>query len=458
MTDEGRQDGESAEATADDHGGRTHWTSGAHAIASIGPQCERLVIRHLGTDGSLYIGDDVAITFAAALKNSFTDEGAAAILEETLKRLTTEPQLVDLPQLNIWLAAHAQHPADVMECLKVVPPDGFRVTRLLSQAGNHKTVFLADWTLHQKEVVLKRVNTGDATRDREAEALYQNHRNILQTHKTENAQGEIFLYEDRVFPLTDETRSDGLEDAVNLIHDIASALVFVHDRRKVHADVKPDNIARYQGRFVLLDFGVCQTFDEFSSRPNPTGTIRTRAPELLSGEEIANPAAIDVWALGATLFNVATGRFPLFETNEILPRKSDDVGRKALETTLRQRVAESFDDHVTLADVPHELRELLAMCLQRSPEARPTASNIVQYCEKQLAAHVQDSEGSSLLSPSIQLQQLIANFDTRAVALMPPERRAALARRLGELGSLVTDDELSDRTDRLKTATEEHRA
>jgi serine/threonine protein kinase len=133
--------------------------------------------------------------------------------------------------------------------------------------------------------------------------------------------------------LNDGWTSKGIEEAANLLRDIASALAFIQGKQLVHGDVKPDNIGFEDGRYILLDFGICRSEEAFSEDSTPTGSLRTRAPELLLGIQTHSHAS-DLWALGATVYNAVTGRFPLLDVGEQPPRVSDGSRRKVFEKAL----------------------------------------------------------------------------------------------------------------------------
>ncbi len=92
--------------------------------------------------------------------------------------------------------------------------------------------------------------------------------------------------------------------------DIAEALEFLHAHRILHLDVKPSNIAIRRdppSHAVLLDFGLWR-----KAGPPATGRLRGSlpfmAPEYFSGGELG--PWTDAYALGVTLYRLATGRFP----------------------------------------------------------------------------------------------------------------------------------------------------
>jgi serine/threonine-protein kinase len=153
---------------------------------------------------------------------------------------------------------------------------------------------------------------------------------------------------------------------------IADALESAHDRGIVHRDLKPQNVQiAHDGNVKLLDFGLARAFAPDGPRPgapddSPTisavmtgaevilGTAAYMSPEQARGKLVDRRA--DIWAFGVVLFEMLTGK-RLFEgegTSDILA------------SVLRQDVPW---DRLP-RDVPADLRDLLARCLERDPRLR----------------------------------------------------------------------------------------
>ena len=92
---------------------------------------------------------------------------------------------------------------------------------------------------------------------------------------------------------------------------IIQALRFCHSQGIAHRDVKPSNILidKY-GRAKLADFGLAQHFNNNSALINTfNGSIPFLAPEILLMQPY-DPMKADVWALGVTFYEMASGKLP----------------------------------------------------------------------------------------------------------------------------------------------------
>jgi serine/threonine protein kinase len=432
------------------------WNQGAYALASIGPTSAGVVGSWISEHGGLPLEDVTLRDLERSLSESFDDAQAADLLL-TIFEMSAAGADIPAVQLKQWMRAHAHNPASVIECLKVTPPPGITISQLLSRAGSQKLVFLADWKLQQREIVLKRLITPLDERSKivereiQAHPLKFQHPHIIQTHFMSNESGEVFLVEERLSQiLGDGWRAGGTEQASNLLSEMASALDFLHSNHNlVHGDIKPDNIGIREEQFVLLDFGIARPADEYTGAVTPTGSLRTRAPELLCGDRIMDPKKVDVWALGATVFNSLIGRFPLFrEDDPPPPRITRPDERAAFETKLQERISNEWDALVDLQPVDEPLRSILARSLERDPENRAGSDEIVEYARTELQAYIRSTiEGG--LSPLHELDQLLVNVDLGAVDTMPIPVRYRLVDRLKALRALPPCEGRSDEVDRL---------
>jgi serine/threonine-protein kinase len=114
---------------------------------------------------------------------------------------------------------------------------------------------------------------------------------------------------------------------VDMLGQVLDALDYIHTRKIVHCDVKPDNIFitrdPYNRRLVivkLIDFGVCRSLEPFERPQEISGDPRYMAPEqaLLAGPF---DHRADFYALGVTLFEMITGRHPFEEHLDAEPEQ-----------------------------------------------------------------------------------------------------------------------------------------
>src|SRR5512147_2919295 len=185
----------------------------------------------------------------------------------------------------------------------------------------------AVWRAHDErtgeQVALKQIHphlvadpTARARLEREAEALrLVDHPAIARPRDVIDDPDRPALVMDFVDgrPLADRIADGPLpsEEAVATARTIADAVAVAHRHGIVHRDIKPANIlVEDDGALHLVDFGIASLGasapDGLTDASSMVGTLRYAAPERLAGEP-ASPRS-DVWALGAVLYEMLTGR------------------------------------------------------------------------------------------------------------------------------------------------------
>ncbi|HET8938905.1 MAG TPA: serine/threonine-protein kinase [Polyangiales bacterium] len=159
-----------------------------------------------------------------------------------------------------------------------------------------------------------------------------------------------------------------LTQAVDFILQALEAIAEAHAQQIVHRDIKPANLfatrtAAGDSMIKVLDFGLAKTsptFDTLSpgitERGAVLGTPSYMSPEQFMDAQEADVRS-DVWALGATLFELLTGTPPF--TGGSLPAVYRAVMQRPV-PTLRS----------VIPDLPEELEKVVATCLTREPESR----------------------------------------------------------------------------------------
>ncbi|XP_041719299.1 striated muscle preferentially expressed protein kinase [Coregonus clupeaformis] len=106
------------------------------------------------------------------------------------------------------------------------------------------------------------------------------------------------------------------DDVVGYIVQVLQGLDYLHNRRILHLDIKPENIIiTYMNMVKIIDFGSAQTFNPlFLKQFNPpVGTLEFMSPEMLKGD-VVGPSA-DIWSVGVLTFIMLSGRLPFMEND-----------------------------------------------------------------------------------------------------------------------------------------------
>ena len=223
------------------------------------------------------------------------------------------------------------------------------------------------------------------------------------------------------------TQSVGV--ACEWIRQTATALRAVHDAGLVHRDLKPSNLVLTEmKRIKLLDFGLVREYASTRTQSNAVlGSLDFIAPEQLAAAATAGPA-VDIYALGVTLFWLLTGRLPLPQATT--PKEAADVLRSATPQRLRE----------LLPDAPMDLDSLLGKMLAKNPIERPTAGKVAATLAKFAIASVDvlseatpaDGDGDSVRATIDQLEKSLrsktADVDAARAAVLTALAATAAAR------------------------------
>lgn len=258
--------------------------------------------------------------------------------------------------------------------------------RILAQigAGGMGVVYKAYDQQLEREVALKLLPQGlladEVARKRfrkEALALARlNHPNIATIFEFGNEGGLDFLVTEYIPGITLDTKlSSGplnTDEAIRLGVQLATGLAEAHSQGLIHRDLKPGNLrVAPDGRLKILDFGLAElaprlrsddvTASLLTQTSQYAGTLPYMAPEQLRGA-LAD-ARTDIWAAGAVLYEMATGKRPFPESgapllinailnsdpvpasqiNKKVPSGLDQVVLKALQKDPPRRYQSAFE-------------------------------------------------------------------------------------------------------------------
>ncbi|MFE0444327.1 serine/threonine-protein kinase [Streptomyces fungicidicus] len=153
-----------------------------------------------------------------------------------------------------------------------------------------------------------------------------------------------------------------------LLREAASGLAAVHALDMVHRDIKPSNVMLTLDGLTLIDFGVARAAEQsqLTRTGMVVGTPAYMSPEQASGAR-RSTGAVDVFALGSVLAYAASGRPPF----------GDESGHGVL-----YRIVHEEPDLDAVRALDPELAEVVAACLDKDYEGRPTAAELVELAER----------------------------------------------------------------------------
>lgn len=146
--------------------------------------------------------------------------------------------------------------------------------------------------------------------------------------------------------------------------DVLLGIEYLHYQKIIHRDIKPSNLLLGDdGHIKIADFGVSNVFEGNDALlSDSAGTPAFMAPETLTDQDLRfSGKALDIWAMGVTLFCFIFGRCP-FHDEYIL----------GLHEKIRTAPVE-FPDMSVISD---GLKDLIIRMLDKVPEARITLPEI----------------------------------------------------------------------------------
>jgi len=192
--------------------------------------------------------------------------------------------------------------------------------------GGMGVVYLAYDPSRQQHVALKVLLAGALAHQtqsqrflREAQAAARlSHPAIVSVHEIGDIDGRLFFAMDYIEGVTLRAVLDSggtlpAQEACRIAAVVARGLAAAHESGFAHRDVKPANILiEPDGRPYITDFGLVIETD--ASRLTQTGTVMGTpaymAPELAAGQSDPDFARVDVYALGAVLYEMLSGQRP----------------------------------------------------------------------------------------------------------------------------------------------------
>jgi serine/threonine protein kinase/WD40 repeat protein len=310
-----------------------------------------------------------------------------------------EPEPLSLSDDKTWVSGQA--PGAEPPVVEIPAPPGYEIIEPLGEGGMG-VVYKARQVGLNRLVALKVILRGARARavdlDRfrtEAQAIAAlRHPNIVQIYEVGEYRGQPFFSLEFCAGGTLARALEGEpqtpEAAAGMTEVLARAIQSAHERGIVHRDLKPANVLlaiegagggggqstmvgeapaevwkhlalrNPEAAFKITDFGLAKRVDDDSGRTvdgSVVGTPSYMAPEQARGDTRRIGTASDVWALGAVLYELLTGRPPF-------------RGSTVFDTLDQVRSGDPVPVRQLQPKVPVDLQTICLKCLEKDPAKR----------------------------------------------------------------------------------------
>ncbi|WP_254511534.1 serine/threonine-protein kinase [Anatilimnocola floriformis] len=249
---------------------------------------------------------------------------------------------------------------------------GYEVDAVLGQGGMG-IVFRARHVKLSRLVALKMTLAGSYASEHERERFRREseavaalrHPNVVQIYDVGDLTGRAYFTMELIEGGSLAQRTAAVpkspREAAALVATLAEAVHAAHQGGIVHRDLKPANILfTPEGTPKITDFGLARRLEggvELTLSGVPLGTPSYMAPEQARGQSRDIGPAADIYALGAILYELLTGRPPFH-------------GATQAETLVQVIQQEPVPPARLNRKVPRDLQTICLMCLQKEPQHR----------------------------------------------------------------------------------------
>ena len=155
------------------------------------------------------------------------------------------------------------------------------------------------------------------------------------------------------------------QQIASIISMVLKGLIFLHEQKKIHRDIKAGNILLSNNGYAKLgDFGVsAELMHSFSKKVSKIGTPYWMSPEVISQNKY--DCKCDIWSLGITCIELAEGEPPYSEVRTFLVMKKI-INNPPKGLSNPELWTQEFNDFV-------------GKCLTFEPEKRPSAKTLIKH-------------------------------------------------------------------------------
>jgi len=272
--------------------------------------------------------------------------------------------------------------------------------------GGMGVVYKAEDTKLKRTVALKFLPP-ELTKDPEAKERFiheaqaasaLDHNNICTIHGVgETDDGKLYIvmacYEGKTLKNKIAYAPLNVEEAIDIMIQVAQGLSKAHEKGIIHRDIKPANILLTEDGIVkMLDFGLAKLrgLTKLTKTGSTVGTLLYMSPEQAKGENVDHRT--DIWSLGIVLYEMMTGQLPF---------------KGEYEQAIIYQIINATPEPITslCSRVPMELERIVNKCLEKSADERyQTAVDLIADLK-----HLQRTTGN-LGTQTVKQKQITVNI------------------------------------------------
>jgi len=304
-----------------------------------------------------------AATPAMAATPAVNDVGVAGVA-------SVKPTEDEKKKLKMQFRNRKKHLSKDYEVRKKLGEGNFALVRLCTRKRDKKD--FAVKIIHRKRMSKPKQQVA---LEREIEILMSvDHPNCVKLQDIRETQNHVYLVLElceggELFDMICKAGKFTELQAVRVIEQITSALLYLHNRGIVHRDIKPENILLLEKSadsvVKLTDFGLANKIEgPINGLKTSCGTLYYAAPEVLGPGPYQ--ASIDYWSLGVVLYVLLVGYLPFYH----------DAREETINQIRRARVHFDMKDW---GNISVQARDIIRKLLTKDAKSRLNGETLMAH-------------------------------------------------------------------------------